>query len=130
MKNSKEASFKASLKYIRVGTSCCGDDWAQTESSRYDLERLGCMPARNLEDANLLVIQGTLNEKLQNEVEAYYAKMQAPKYVLAVGTCACGGGLFPLAKNEKLPITIYVTGCPPRPEAIMNGILSLRGVQT
>ena len=121
--------MKSTLHYIRVGLACCGDDWIQTESSRYDLERLGCAPATNAAAANLLIIQGTLNEKLQKEVEDFYLKMPAPKYVLAIGTCACGGGLFPLSKSEKLPIDVYVTGCPPRPEAIMNGILSLREVQ-
>jgi len=123
-------TFKPALKYVRVGNSCCGDDWVQTESRRYDLEGLGCVPGVNSEDANLLVIQGTLNAKLQAEVELYYEKMQSPKYVLAIGTCACGGGLFPLSKIEKVPVNIYVTGCPPRPEAIMNGILSLREVQS
>jgi NADH:ubiquinone oxidoreductase subunit B-like Fe-S oxidoreductase len=122
-------NFKPTLKYVRVGISCCGDDWVQTESSRYDLERLGCVPAVDAENANLLVIQGTLNEKLRLEVESFYEKMQSPKYVLAIGTCACGGGLFPLEKMQKVPVNIYVTGCPPRPEAIMNGILSLREVQ-
>jgi NADH-quinone oxidoreductase subunit B len=96
-------NFKPVLKYVRVGMSCCGDDWVQTESSRYDLERLGCIPALGGEDANLLVIQGNLNEKLKSEV---------------------------IQKMPEVPVTIYVTGCPPRPEAIMNGILSLREAQT
>ncbi len=122
-------NFKPTLKYIRVGLACCGDDWIQTESSRYDLERLGCVPAERAEEANLLVIQGSLNEMLQSEVSQFYEKMILPKYVLAIGTCSCGGGLFPLKKMESVPIDIYVTGCPPRPEAIMNGILSLREVQ-
>jgi NADH:ubiquinone oxidoreductase subunit B-like Fe-S oxidoreductase len=121
---------KPTLQYIRVGLSCCGDDWLQTESSRYDMERLGCAPAENLKDANLLVIQGNLNESLKSEAIAFFNQMEAPKYVLAVGTCSCGGGLFPLEKDSSLPINIYVTGCPPRPEAIMNGILALRGIQT
>ncbi len=122
-------NFKPSLKYIRVGLSCCGDDWTQTESSRYDLERLGCIPVSSAEEANLLVIQGTLNPLLQEAVSEYYSKMAEPKYVLALGTCACDGGLFPLPKMDSVPVNIYVTGCPPRPEAIMNGILSLREVQ-
>jgi NADH:ubiquinone oxidoreductase subunit B-like Fe-S oxidoreductase len=121
-------NFKSTFKYVRVGVSCCGDDWVQTESSRYDLERLGCVPAKTLDEANLLVIQGTLNEKLKRDVEIYYASLKAPKYVLAIGTCSCGGGLFPLEKMESVPISVYVTGCPPRPEAIMNGILSLREI--
>jgi NADH:ubiquinone oxidoreductase subunit B-like Fe-S oxidoreductase len=123
-------NFKPVLKYIRIGISCCGDDWVQTESSRYDLERLGCIPAAKSEEANLLVIQGTLNAKLQIEVASFYEKMQSPKYVLAIGTCACGGGLFPLPKMDAVPVNVFVTGCPPRPEAIMNGILSLRGLQS
>ena len=122
-------TFKPTLKYVRVGLSCCGDDWIQTESSRYDLERLGCEPAEQVEDANLLVIQGTLNEALKNEVRTFFENMPSPKYVIAVGTCACNGGLFPSALKEAVPVDIYVTGCPPRPEAIMNGILSLREVQ-
>ena len=122
-------NFKPTLRYIRVGNACCGDDWVQTESSRYDLERLGCTPAQSAEEANLLVIQGTLNEKLLREVEILYENMPTEKYVLAIGTCACGGGLFPLENMEKIIVNIYVTGCPPRPEAIMNGIISLREVQ-
>lgn len=122
-------NFKPILKYVRVGLACCGDDWLQTESSRYDLERLGCAPADRAEEATLLVIQGALNPALQVEVTEFYKKMQTPKYVIAVGTCACGGGLFPLGKSDSVPVDIYVTGCPPRPEAIMNGILSLREVQ-
>ena len=120
---------KPALKYIRVGLSCCGDDWVQTQSSRYDLERLGCVAADSAETANLLIVQGSLNEKLRQEVETFYSQMSAPKYVLAIGTCACAGGLFPLPKSEVIPVNVYVTGCPPRPEAIMNGVLSLRELQ-
>ncbi len=120
---------KPALKYIRVGLTCCGDDWFQTESSRYDLERLGCVKADHADVADLLIIQGNLNDKLNQEVKKFYEQMQTPKYVLALGTCACSGGLFPINKNEMIPFDVYVTGFPPRPEAIMNGILSLREVQ-
>jgi len=120
---------KPTLKYIRIGLSCCGDDWIQTESSRYDLERLGCVPAEKNEDANLIILQGTLNDALRTEAETFYQNMAGPKFVLAVGTCSCDGGLFPLPKSDAMPIDVYVTGCPPRPEAIMNGVLSLREIQ-
>ncbi len=122
--------FKPTLKYIRVGISCCGDDWIQTESSRYDLERLGCVPAEQDGDANLLIIQGSLNPLLLGEVVKFYEAMPLPRYVMAVGTCACGGGLFPGGEEGELPVNVYVTGCPPRPEAIMNGVISLREVQS
>ncbi len=121
--------FKPALRYVRVGLTCCGDDWIQTESSRYDLERLGCVASERAEDANLLVVQGTLNSALFEEAVAHFERMRVPKYVIAIGTCACGGGLFPTPGDSRLPVNIYVTGCPPRPEAIMNGILSLREVQ-
>ncbi len=121
--------FKPTLKYIRVGASCCGDDWIQTESSRYDLERLGCSPAALPDEANLLLIQGAMNEALRLEAEKFYENMPSPKYVMAIGTCACGGGLFPGGTSAKIPVNVLVTGCPPRPEAIMNGIISLREVQ-
>jgi len=120
---------KPTLKYVRVGATCCGDDWIQTESSRYDLERLGCVPASRADEANLLVIQGAMNESLREEVERFYGEMPSPKYVMAVGTCACGGGLFPFPKSAGIRVDVHVTGCPPRPEAIMNGVISLREVQ-
>lgn len=123
-------TYKPTLKYIRVGLSCCGDDWVQTESSRYDLERLGVVPVERDEEANLLIIQGSLNPALLAEASKFYETMRAPKFVMAVGTCSCGGGLFPSPLEGALPVHVYVTGCPPRPEAIMNGIISLREVQT
>lgn len=122
-------TLKPLLRYIRVGMSCCGDDWIQTDSSRYDLERLGCMPSDTPENANLLILQGSINAKLGTEVMSFYERMAQPKYVLAIGTCACGGGLFPTDMEGKVPVNVYVTGCPPRPEAIMNGVISLREVQ-
>jgi NADH:ubiquinone oxidoreductase subunit B-like Fe-S oxidoreductase len=122
-------SPKPVLRYIRVGLSCCGDDWIQTESSRYDLERLGCVEADAIERANLLIIQGTINQKLSQDLFTQFEKMEAPKYVMAVGTCACGGGLFPSSLQSVVPVNVYVTGCPPRPEAIMNGVISLREIQ-
>ncbi len=121
--------FNPTLKYVRVGMACCGDDWIQTESSRYDLERLGCAPAARPEEANLLVIQGVMNDLLREEAERFYREMPEPRYVMALGTCACGGGLFPAAKSSEIPVNVYVTGCPPRPEAIMNGVISLREVR-
>ncbi len=122
--------FRPALKYVRVGVSCCGDDWIQTESSRYDLERLGCVPAIRPEEANLLVIQGFMNGMLREEAERFYREMPEPRFVMALGTCACGGGLFPAeGSGAEIPVDVYVTGCPPRPEAIMNGVISLREVR-
>lgn len=114
------------FRYISVGFSCCGDDFIQTTSSRYDLERLGCAPVSHAGLANLLIIQGTVNEKLSNEVRSLYEQMDSPKFVMALGTCSCGGGLFPLDLESMPKVDVFVTGCPPRPEAIMNGVISLQ----
>lgn len=114
------------FRFLSVGFSCCGDDFIQTTSRRYDLERLGCTQVAHPNLANLLIIQGTMNEKLSNEVKIIYEQMNSPKYVMALGTCSCGGGLFPTNLNNAPAVDVFVTGCPPRPEAIMNGVLSLQ----
>ena len=121
MKTNSHPTFR----YVSVGYSCCGDDFLQTMSSRYDLERLGCVEAPQPQFANLLIIQGTLNAKLITEVNSLYEKMLTPKYIMALGTCSCGGGLFPLSPQHLPPVEVWVTGCPPRPEAIMNGVIAL-----
>jgi NADH-quinone oxidoreductase subunit B len=124
-----------SFRYICVGISCCGDDFLQTTSSRYDLDRLGCVPAESRSETNLVIIQGSLNEKLLNEVLHLKQEIQPNAAWMAVGTCICGGGLFPQGSlsqgQDEITIDVFVTGCPPRPEAIMNGVLLLqkRGIQ-
>ena len=114
-----------SFRYFSVGNSCCGDDFFQTESSRYDIERLGMVAADRVESANLLLIQGTVNEKLAEAVQDCFSRMEKPSFVMAIGTCACGGGFFPVPMEVVPKIDILVTGCPPRPEAIMNGVIAL-----
>ncbi len=123
-----------SLAYISAGGACCADELLNTLGCRYDLERFGCVEKSEANQADLLIITGSISKKAAPAVKALYDSMLAPKYVMALGTCANCGGLFAgeedsiLVKgvSELLPVDVYVTGCPPRPEAIMDGIITLQ----
>ena len=122
------------MAYLSVGSACCADEIFNSVGCRYDLERFGCVEQTNSKQADLLIITGSISKKAAPEVKALYDSMSHPKYVMSVGTCSNGGGLF--AGDEKstvlkgtaelLPVDVYVAGCPPRPEAIMDGILTLQ----
>ena len=123
-----------SLWYFYINGGCCADEWFEAESAKYDIERFGLKRAPGPASADLLVINGTITQKMAPEVLAIYDQMQTPKYVLAIGTCACSGGPF-LRTNPSVvtdgaarvvSVDVYVPGCPPRPEAIMNGIINLQ----
>lgn len=127
-------SRTGSLWYLPVGGGCCADELMETAGCRYDLERFGCLPQVDPRQADLLVVTGAVSYKAAPHLRELYDAMLAPKYVLAVGACACCGGPFgpeysysivPGA-DRILPVDVYVPGCPPRPEAIMNGLIKLQ----
>ena len=127
----RKRSQAFSLSYFTITTGCCADEFLQTIGCRYDLERLGCTEAPTPVQADLLIIQGVLTEKLAPEVQRIYEQMPAERFVIALGACACTGGLFAesvgvLPAHEVIPVDVFVPGCPPRPEAIMHGILTLQ----
>jgi NADH-quinone oxidoreductase subunit B len=101
---------------------------------RYDLERFGSVAQQDAQQADLLIISGVVTDKLAPHLKALYDSMRAPKYVLAIGTCANSGGLFSpqhsycvkAGASSVVPVDVYVPGCPPRPEAIMNGLIALQ----
>ncbi|MBC7691270.1 MAG: NADH-quinone oxidoreductase subunit NuoB [Methylotenera sp.] len=123
-----------SLWYVSVGSGCCGDEVMETVGCRYDLERFGCVPQVNPEQADLLIVSGITSYKAAPHLRALYDAMLSPKYVLAVGACAsCGGAFSPESSysvvagvDKIIPVDVYVPGCPPRPEAIMNGLITLQ----
>jgi NADH-quinone oxidoreductase subunit B len=123
-----------SLWYIHAGSTCCADEVLNSLGCRYDLERFGCVEQKDPRQADLLIISGVVTEKTAPHLKALYDSMRSPKYVLAVGTCANSGGLFSpqysySVKSDAssiVPIDIYVPGCPPRPEAIMDGLIALQ----
>ena len=123
-----------SLWYISTGTGCCADEVLQTLGCRYDLERFGSAAQVDPGQADLLIVNGLLTKKAAPYLKALYEKMPSPKYVMAVGACAsCGGPFGPEFSyagvpgvDQVIPVDVFVPGCPPRPEAIMNGLITLQ----
>jgi NADH-quinone oxidoreductase subunit B len=124
----------SSLAYISTGSGCCADEVLNSAGCRYDLERFGCVPQVDPVHADLLIINGFISEKAEPHLRAVYDAMKNPKYVLAVGACASGGGLFAPERTyavrkialNVVPVDVFVPGCPPRPEAIMDGLIELQ----
>jgi NADH-quinone oxidoreductase subunit B len=123
-----------SLWYISTGTGCCADEILDALGCRYDLERFGCLPQVDPYHADLLIVSGMVSYKAVPYLKELYDSMLTPKFVLAVGACAnCGGPFSPdfsysvvPGVNQVVPVDVYVPGCPPRPEAIMNGLIALQ----
>lgn len=123
-----------SLWYITTGSGCCADEILDSMGCRYDLERFGCVPQVDPRQADLLIVCGLVSYKAAPYLRSLYDSMLQPKYVLAVGACANCGGLFSPefsysvvpGVDNVIPVDVYVPGCPPRPEAIMNGLIALQ----
>jgi len=101
--------------------------------NRYDPERFGMQAVvGSMRQSDLLIIEGTITKKMLKRVKVIWEQMPNPKYVIAMGDCACSGGLFHDSYSiinevqKTIPIDIYVPGCPPRPEALLNAIIKLR----
>ncbi|MCC7442227.1 MAG: NADH-quinone oxidoreductase subunit NuoB [Bdellovibrionales bacterium] len=123
-----------SLWYLSIKTGCCADELMETVGCRYDIERFGCVAVEDPAQADLLVVTGVITQKSAPEIRQVYDAMLGPKYVLAIGACACSGGPFSELGDQAaisglqkiLPVDVFVPGCPPRPEAIMNGLIALQ----
>ncbi|MDR3607476.1 MAG: NADH-quinone oxidoreductase subunit NuoB [Oligoflexia bacterium] len=123
-----------SLWQISTGAGCCADEVLNAIGARYDLERFGSVAQVDARQSDLLIVNGAISLKAAPYLRALYNEMLEPKYVLAIGSCANGGGLFgpkysyatTAGANEVVPVDVYVPGCPPRPEAIMNGLIYLQ----
>ena len=123
-----------SLWYVSTGAGCCADEALQTFGCRYDLERFGSILKTDPAQADLLIVSGLVTQKSKEALKALYDRMIAPKYVMALGSRANCGGAFARSGaycvvagvDQVVPVDVYVPGCPPRPEAIMNGIIKLQ----
>jgi NADH-quinone oxidoreductase subunit C/D len=121
-----------SLWPMSFGLACCVFEFFATAAARWDFARWGMDLARaSPRQADLFVISGTVTKKMVPQVVRLYEQMAEPKYVIAMGACACGGGPFKEAYNvvsgvdEYLPVDAYVPGCPPTPEALLEGIMAV-----
>src|SRR3954462_2487983 len=121
-----------SLWPLPFATSCCGIEFMATMGSHYDLsrfgsERLGFSPRQ----CDLLMVMGTIAKKMAPIVKQVYLQMAEPRWVIAVGACACSGGIFDSYSvlqgiDQVVPVDVYVPGCPPRPEAILDGVMRIQ----
>ena len=121
-----------SLWPLPFATSCCGIEFMATMGSHYDLsrfgaERVGFSPRQ----CDLLMVMGTIAKKMGPVVKQVYLQMAEPRWVIAVGACASSGGIFDTYSvlqgiDQVVPVDVYVPGCPPRPEAIIDGFMKIQ----
>lgn len=122
-----------SLWPLTFGLACCAIEALATGASHYDLSRFGMEFARpSPRQADLMIVAGRVSRKIAPVVRRLYDQMGEPKWVIAMGDCASCGGVFNnyaivQGVDEIVPVDVYIAGCPPRPEALLNGILHLHG---
>ncbi len=125
---------QGSLWPMTFGLACCAIEMMATGAGRYDLDRFGAGAFRATpRQADLMIVAGTVNYKMADRVRKLYDQMPEPKFVIAMGACTCGGGPYfkygyNVVKGVDLvvPVDVYVPGCPPRPEALLEGIMRIQ----
>jgi len=121
-----------SLWPLPFATSCCGIEFMATMASTYDLARFGAERLSfSPRQADLLMVMGTIAKKMGPVLRQVYLQMAEPRWVIAVGACATSGGIFDTYSvlqgiDEVIPVDVYVPGCPPRPEAIIDGFMNIQ----
>ena len=125
-------SRKHSIWPLPLGLSCCGIEFMATAASRYDMARFGMEVARfSPRQADLLLVAGTCTYKMAQVLTRLYDQMAEPKWVISMGACASSGGMYrsyPVVQgiDEFVPVDFYISGCPPRPDAVLNALLQLQ----
>ena len=123
---------KSSLWYLLFGLACCAIEMMQTGGPRADIDRFGSVFRATPRQSDLMIVAGTLTYKMASRCRLLYDQMPEPKYVISMGSCSNCGGLFQLSYSvvkgvdKIVPVDVYVPGCPPRPEALTEGLLKLQ----
>ncbi len=123
---------KGSLWPMTFGLACCAIEMMHAYMSRYDLDRLGVVPRPSPRQADLIIVAGTLTNKMAPAFRKIYDQMAEPRYVISMGSCANGGGYYHYSYSvvrgcdRVVPVDVYVPGCPPTAEALVYGILQLQ----
>jgi NADH-quinone oxidoreductase subunit B len=124
---------KYSLFPYPFATACCAMEYMSLSMSPYDIDRFGALlPRFSPRQADLLMVIGTVNHKLSPVLKRVYEQMSEPKWVMAFGACAASGGFYDNYATVQgidriIPVDVYVPGCPPRPEAVLDGLMELQG---
>lgn len=123
---------KHSLWYMLFGTACCAIELMQTGGPRADADRFGMLFRATPRQSDVLILAGTITYKMASRIRLLFEQMAEPKYVIAMGSCANTGGLFQESYSVVnggdlfLPVDIYIPGCPPRPEALIEGLMLIQ----
>ncbi len=123
---------KFSLFQYPFVTACCGMEYMATATSHYDMDRFGAgFPRFSPRQADVLFVVGTISHKLAPVLKRVYDQMTEPKWVVAFGVCTCTGGFYDnyatvMGIDTIIPVDVYIPGCPPRPENVLDGLIKLQ----
>lgn len=122
-----------SLWFLQFATACCGIELMQTGCSRFDTDHLGMLPRSSPRAADVMIVAGTITHKMASRVRTLWEQMAEPRWVISMGSCANAGGPFSKYSysvlngiDKLIPVDVYVPGCPPRPEALIDGTEALK----
>ena len=120
-----------SLWWMTFGLACCAVEMIHVNMPRYDMERFGAAPRASPRQSDVMIVAGTVTYKMALAVRRIYDQMPEPKWVIAMGACASTGGMYRSyavlqGVDSIVPVDVYVAGCPPRPEALLDALIKLQ----